>query len=138
VKDVDGRFEYRDDRFPFGSDCACRLRVWLLTDDRNVVMATQLEPSPGASVTNSCERWAAEACREYLLDPLKTVFIENYDRRESEKDVSFPPESFDFITFTWSDARTYKELDQALHASKPQWKHGTRGEVEALIGEKLP
>lgn len=137
MKMVDGRFEYRDDRYPMGSDCAIYLWVWQ-RGDQNVVIATELNKSPGASVTNTCEKWAAEVCREYLLDPMKTCFIEHYDRRKSEVDPDFPAETFDRITFTWADARSYKELDQPLYASKPQWKHLTKAEVEEMVGEKLP
>lgn len=128
MKIFDGRFEYRDDRFLFGSDCACHMRVWQHEDGRNVVIATEIEPSPGASVTNSCERWAAEVCRKYLLDPIKTIFIENYDRRHSEIDTSFPAETFDFVIFQWNGGL----------ASKPEWKHCGRAAAEALIEDDLP
>lgn len=138
MKIVEGRFEYEDQRFPMGYDCACDLRVWQLKDGHNVVIATELNDSPGASVTNSAERWAAEACREYVLDPLQTIFIEHYDRRDGKVDPCFPAETYDSITFTWDDARCYKEFDQVLHAKNPQWKHMKKEEVEALVGEKLP
>ena len=138
MKTVDGIFEYEDQRFPMVSNCACHLQVWQsLKSGTAVVIATELNRSPGASVTNTAERWAAEVCREYLLDPLKTVFIEHYDRRDGRIDPDFAPETFDTITFKWSDARSYKELDQPLFAEKPEWKHVTKAEVEALIGEKL-
>lgn len=134
MKAIDRIFSYRDERFPMGADCACRIRIWQLKDGRRVVIATELEPSPGASVTNTCERWADGVCREYLLDPLKTIFVEHYDRRDGKVDPDFAPETFDFITFTWSDPRTSKE---PAYAEKPQWKHGTKAQVEMLIEDSL-
>ena len=128
MKEVDGRFEYTDSRFPMGSDCACHIRVWRFPDGKNVVLATELEPSPGASVTNTAERWAAEVCREYDLNPLRTIFIENYDRRSSDTDPSFPSETFDFVSFHWI----------GLDASRPEWQHAGRAAVETLIQEDLP
>jgi hypothetical protein len=111
-----------------GSNCACRLRIWKLKDGRHAVMATQLESSPGASVTNTAERWATEACREYNLNPFTTIFIENYDRRGSGTDPSFATESLDFVFFQWTEG----------HATNPEWKHAGRAVVERLIGEDLP
>jgi hypothetical protein len=118
---VDGRFEYTDARFPLGSDCACRLRAWSLKAGGDVVMATELDPSPGASVTNTAETWAAEACEEYGLDPGTTVFVEHYEPTDRRG------ETFDFVTFFWRDGR----------ASSPEWKPATLEEIEKLVGEKL-
>lgn len=117
MKTVDCHFEYQDDRFPLGSECACRLRVFHIVDDIHLVLATELSPSPGASVTNTAERWAAEACRRYGLIPEKCVFVEHYDYRP-ERDV------FDFVTFTWFGER----------AEFPKWRYGTRAEVERMTG----
>jgi len=128
TKTVDRILAFRDERFPVQTNCACRLRVWQLKNGSNVVMATELEPSPGASVTNTAETWAAEACRQYNLNPFKTIFIENYDRREGTTDPSFPSESFDFVIFRWDSGK----------ATMAKWRHAGRATVESLIGEKLP
>src|SRR5689334_14640150 len=77
MKIADERMNYKDERYPMGSDCVCHIRVWQLDDGRNVVMASEFKTAVCASITNSCERWAAEACRKYVLDPIQTVFIEN-------------------------------------------------------------
>ncbi len=126
MKIVDGRFEYEDERFPMGSDCACRLRVYALRDGRHVVIATELENSPGASVTNSAERWAEESVKEYGLSPVSTVFIEHYDRGGTSRE--FPDgHSFSTVSFRWSADR----------AEMPKWVHATREMVEVLIAEPL-
>ncbi len=128
MQKIDRVLPYQDTRFPFGTDCACRLRIYDLKDGKHVVLATELEPSPGASVTNTAERWATEACRQYHLNPFQTIFIENYDRRKTKIDPSFAPESFDFVSFTWDG-------DQA---HDPVWRHAGRSAVEALIQDDLP
>jgi hypothetical protein len=130
MKTADTRLEYRDVRYPIGANCACWLRVWQ-SNGWALVLATELDPSPGASVTNSAERWAEEACKEYDLNPDSTTFVEHYDHRKGDGDENAqaqPNESFDFVSFEWIGDS----------ARCPAWRHGTKVEVELLIGEKLP
>lgn len=121
MKLADHRFAYRDDRFPFGSDCACRLRVWGGIPF-NVVIATELQDAPGASVTNTIETIAAEVVKTFDLIPELTLFVEHYQHRGIEL-----RETFDCVHFTWRDGV----------ATKPTWKPTTKKKIETIIREAL-
>ena len=112
---VNGPFDYRDPSF--GNDSSCHLRVYqFLSAGIAVAIATELRENRGPSITNSAESLWREVVKEYDLDPEKTHFVEHY-----RDDV------YDFVSFDWIDG----------YPIKPNWRHGTKEEIEKLIGEKL-
>ncbi len=126
MKTVDGHFEFTA---PNGLDAACRLRVYQITPELNVVLASELANNEGPSVTNSFEVIATEACREYDLKPGTCIFVEHYDYRGAPHYVNpLGEETFDFVDLTW----------RADRAESPKWRHGTKEQVCNLIGEMLP
>lgn len=107
VQDV-ARFAYTDNRFPFGRNCACRIRIWKMDDGSHTVLMTDLgKDSPGASVTNTVETVASEVANRFSIDPETTVWIEHYEHAEG----SSLPETFDLVSFHWKDGR----------AGQPKW-----------------
>jgi hypothetical protein len=120
MKDVDGFFDYSDPSY--GNDSSCHLRIYRMTDYVTVAIATELAENKGPSITNSSEALWREVVKEYDLDPEKTWFVEHYPGN-SEYDKY----SFSTVSFTWLGE----------YATKPQWKHITRQEIERLIGERL-
>lgn len=124
-KIADERFEYTDDRYPLGSKCACRLRIWKAKHGRRfLILMTQLEPAPGASVTNTVETIATEAVHRFNISKNFCAFVEHYEHERSPG----LDETFDHVEFTWR----YDE-DGRPRATEPIWSHCTAEEFEQEI-----
>jgi len=108
------------------------------------VIATDLDDeNPGPSVTNAAEAIASQVCARYGLGPEHLIFVEHYDDRfpgvvngrlveGNSGSGSFGREngeSFDWVTFPQRRDWDFGE---------PTWKHATKAQVEALLGQKLP
>jgi len=126
----------------FSRPGTCRIHIFNAADGTTVVIATDLdEENPGPSVTNAAEDIASQVCLRYGLDPERTVFVEHYDDRfrgvmngqlvEAHSGCFGREngESFDWVTFPQRHGWEFGE---------PAWKHATKAQVEALIGQKLP
>ncbi len=99
-----------------GFDAICEIRVYE-HQGKTVVVATDLDVGP--SVTNNVER-IASLLRQQGIE--WDVFCEHYFDR-ADTDVR-GKETFDWVTFTWSG-----EI-----AHHPQWRPGSREQLEAFIG----
>ncbi len=77
-----------------GREMKCDLHVTWLDDGRIVVVASERDDNPGASVTNAAEFIATWACARLELDPQLLVWIEHYPASRRR-----PRHSFDLATF---------------------------------------
>lgn len=131
MKIADGVFDYKVDQWSSRTS-SCYVRVYELTDRMAVVVATEIAENHGPSITNSAEPLATEVVKEYDLEPERTCFVEHYDRRAGgsygASVAELEEETYDFVEFSWRD--------RIAHSAK--WRHGSRAEVEKLIGVKLP
>src|SRR5687767_704206 len=46
-----------------------------------VVIATELDDNPGASITNAAEECAAQVCHRCRIHPSRLIWVEHYDDR---------------------------------------------------------
>ncbi len=98
----------------------CSLRI-LQKGKRTMVIATEIPVNPGKSVTNAAEDIATQVVQQFHLDPMKTKFIECYNK-ESFEGTRFA-EMYDEVTFTW----------QEKQASNPQWRRLEPHEIAELL-----
>ena len=115
-----------------------------------VVLLTDLDDrNPGTSITNGIE-YAVRTVLERLpeLNVARSVIVEHYDDRERNqqylaKHKRLDPamtigreggESFDFVTF---NPPLSLELP-TMTRTEPPWRRTSKGEIEGLIGVKLP
>ena len=130
MKTVNGFFDYKVDNWS-SRWSSTFLRVYSLADRVAVVIATEVADNPGPSITNSAEALATEVVKEYNLDPLRTYFVEHYDRRKDgsygAKVSDLDKETYDFVEFSWTDRV----------ACCAKWKPAAKDVIEKLIGEPL-
>ena len=91
----------------FKSFAFCDLQIGRKEDGAHLVMFTEIPENVGTSITNRSEHLATTVCKEFQLDPTKTVFIEHYPLRGQFK------ESYALVTYTW----------QGATAKGAQWKY---------------
>jgi hypothetical protein len=104
-------FEYRALN---GCDAVCEIRVF---QHNNKTIVVVIDVDVGPSVTNNVEQMATLLRRSGIE---WDAFCEHYfDRLDHERE-----ETFDWVMFTWEGER----------AVKPDWKPGSRQQLEALIG----
>ncbi len=108
-----------------GCESKCRIRIFK-TADKDIVVASELRDNPGTSITHFAEYLATRIIFEYDIIPERLIWIENYPARTFSGD-KIERETYDFIEFKW-DGENF---------SKPEWKHGSREEVESLVGMRL-
>lgn len=155
---VDTVFDYPADTYPWPGHC--HLRIYDQGGGDAVLVLTELADNPGASVTNAIELIVTAAVRRYGLDPARMRVIEHHDdrrapgppviaRRESEG-----LEDFDEVTFAHVPAQrpVVDGEGHGAHASGdpdgdlphdcmfsgPSWRHLSRRQAEAMIGQPLP
>jgi len=75
----------------------CQVEGLGLADGRTAIIATEVGTNPGMSITNAAEEAATAACRQFVIDPHRLVWIEHYDAN-SYRDRG-REESFDLVTF---------------------------------------
>lgn len=106
-----------------------------------IVLATEVEDNPGASITNAAEKLAAQVCEHFAIRPSRLVWVEHYDERDLPRHqwASYRPEgeSYDLVSFDFRSARQIHD-GGGISLGKPTWKHTTKADIEKLIGEKLP
>ena len=115
----------------------CRIRIYLPEEERDavVVICTELPNNPGASVTNSVKRIAAEVIEAHRL-PTPLIWIEHHPPETIDGRV----ETFEMVLF---DSYEIEELrapylgDRAVEIGSPTWKPLDRSSVEMLVGESL-
>ena len=60
------------------TDCQCRLRIYKITFDKAVIIASQLHDNPGHSITDEALTLIHLVCYKFGLAPHKTMWIEHY------------------------------------------------------------
>ena len=116
------RYDYKG---YWNSDAHCYLDIKRFPD-KVVVIATETGDNEGTSITNMAEHIATQVCRDFDIDPQSLVWIELYDT-ESYRGANEERDEYDLVTFDWNGRQF----------SKPKWKHLTRSELYALIGEEV-
>lgn len=105
-----------------------------------VVIVTELQDNPGASITNTAESCAAQVCVYFNIHPSRLVWIENYDERALPRCqwAHYRPtgESYDLVSFDFRSARAINDGGPTL--GRPTWKYCDKATVETMIGETLP
>ena len=106
----------------FGGDAKCDLEI-IRGETTTLVICTELADNPGTSVTNAAERIATRLCHEDpTIAPEGLIWVEHYPERSAGPGRPLP-ESWDLVTFTDRDGRTFR---------RPAWRHSTAEEVQAL------
>jgi hypothetical protein len=107
-------FEYRAIN---GFDAICELRLYR-HQGKTIVVATDADVGP--SVTNNVEVIATLLQQQGIAFDL---FCEHYARDA----IANFEETFDWVTFTW----------QGENAVHPDWRPGSREQLEAAIGRRF-
>ena len=94
----------------------CRIRIYKNSDDRSIIIVTELPDNKGRSITNDAELIIKLASLAYQLSPTETMWVEHY----TEPCRIRGKEHFDIV---------YLEKDTA------RWKPSSPEEIEKLIGE---
>ena len=113
-----------------------------------VVIATEVEDNPSASITNTAAKVAAQVCQHLGVHPSRLVWVEHYDERANAPIRSYAREKyathngddderFSIVTFDFREARNQRNIGGAS-LGEPTWKHTTKADIEKLIGETLP
>lgn len=106
----------------FSGNAKCDLEIIRSPGRVTLVICTELEDNPGTSVTNAAERIATRPCHEDpAIDPEGLIWVEHYPERSAGPGRTLP-ESWDMVTFTYHDDRTFR---------RPEWRYTT---VEAVQG----
>ncbi len=113
-----GLCSYRDGN---GRLCRCNLQVYR-DGETGVVVATEREDNPGASITNSFEYLATGVWHKLGLSFEQTTWIEHYGDA-----------SYGFAIDERIDRVTLIQQDQRLVS--PTWQPASRDELEHLIGQ---
>jgi hypothetical protein len=61
----------------------CAIERINLADGRTIIIVTEIDGNPGASVTNAAELIATQVCQRFDIDPAKLVWIEHYPPSKS-------------------------------------------------------
>jgi hypothetical protein len=112
---------------PNGVPSKCRIRLYEAQATFNkgdtFVICSQLDSDDaGMSVTNAAETIATGVMFEHRLQPMRTIWIEHYARRETVDRVTFD---------------IYCVHGSTLAVHHPKWNRAERSYVEAMIGEKF-
>lgn len=113
----------------------CRVRIYLPDEDRDavVVICSEVPNNPGASITNTVRRIAAEVIETNRL-PTLLVWIEHHPPETTNGRV----ESFEMVLFDSYEVRESRAPymgDRAVEIGSPTWKPLDRASVEMLVGE---
>lgn len=104
----------------------CELKVYVHDDRREaVVIFCEIPSNPGTSVTNAAEILANVVYEKVLgpnINPLHVCWVEHYPEHDT----------FDLIRFNKITLPSQAHLKTRY--SMPEWKRGSRGEIEQLIG----
>jgi hypothetical protein len=119
-----------------GSAARCRVRIYLLDDERDapVVVCSEVPNNPGGSITNSVEAIAAGVIRANRL-PTPLVWIEHWPVESTDGGE----ESFELVVFS-----SYEVTERAPYLGETRarigeatWKALDRASVEVLVGRKV-
>ena len=117
----------------------CRVRIYAPEDkerDSFVVILTEPEDNPGASLTNSAEEIAASVVSANALPTSRTVFIEHYE--SGARGTPEDPHTFDLITYSHADPEPVLRAGRwRVELGEPSWSALDRASVETLIGEAV-
>lgn len=115
-----GRVAYRG---PLGQPSECHVQVYERAGALPVVIATEMDDNPGASITNAAGEAATHVWRTLLPHAREGVrWIEHYPAREGS---DLRREDFDEVTF---------RLVGPFELARPRWTPSSRAAVEALVG----
>jgi len=113
-----GPCSYRDG---LGRLCRCELHVYR-DGDAAVVVASELEDNPGASITNTYEDLATGVWQKLGLAVDQVTWVEHYGAQSYGVRID---ETFDWVTLE-------RQGDRLV---SPQWRPGSRQELEQRIGQ---
>lgn len=126
------KFKYRGFN---GRTARCRLELIPLSDDRTVVIATEVIDNAGTSVTNVAEYLASFVCDQFDIDPNKLVWLEHYGYGGRHA------RTYDLVTFDrrvperiqWSQAvLRYHPDGWPGYFEEPQWRPMTDNDWQGL------
>ena len=60
------------------TDCQCRLRIYKITFDKAVIIASELPNNPGRSISDEALTLIHLVCYKFGQAPAKTMWIEHY------------------------------------------------------------
>jgi hypothetical protein len=86
-----GRFAYRGF---WNTPGVCGLEILPGSQNRIVVITTELKENTGTSITNCVESLATQVCRQFRLPPARMVWIEHYGYADPGQ-----LRGFDIVTF---------------------------------------
>ena len=111
-----------------GTSAICGLQVYdRLSDNRVVVVVTELEENKGTSITNAAETLATQVCRARKISPHRLVWIEHYPQRGSALRPLEP--TWDILTFEWD----WKRMEFAEARWKPLLRIGFDAEMKDTV-----
>ena len=109
-----------------GSHSYCDIDISVF-DAYTLVVATERDDNPGASITNRAEVLATEVCRARSISPQRLMWIERYPERGSGDNRR--PATWDYVTFGF-DWRTGEFRE-------PRWRSIPKAAVDALMAGEL-
>ncbi len=113
-----------------------RVQIWQDEDDGHaIVLISQTNDNPGASVTNTAEHMATLIINRYDLRHHATTWIEHYptEYHKASPTKLFMQETFDTIQFSWHfDYHVGKWI-----ARNPEWQRIERRQIDEWIGQAL-
>jgi hypothetical protein len=126
-------YEYRG---LWANGARVRVRIYDASGVRPVVIATEPDDNPGASVTNMIEFLSAELVEQHFRDPSYTartpIFIEHYPPRPARR----RDETFDLVQFPLTQPKPVLVGGiWRLSLGDPAWSGLTRAQVERFIGQ---
>ena len=125
------RIEYEYRGF-WGCRSRCGLEV-IQQQSFVLVIATELEGNPGASVTNMSESLAFAVCQDWGIPARSLVWVEHYP----ERDVSFSYLPSELLAESWDLVQFY--LDQAEgRFSNPRWFRLSEAQMRQLRAGVMP
>ncbi len=98
-------------------DCHCRLRIYKISFDKAVIIASELDDNPGRSITDEASKLIHLVCYRFGFAPYKIMWIEHYPVGYLKHD-----ETYDEVTFLLGNISS---------------KRITKQNLEALLGVKL-